>query len=154
MAEAAAEGEFPKILAREHPRAGTPVGAALVMGIISTLILLLYGFLAGSKEELFWSLFAFSAIIFLMPYIILVFAFLRMRKSDPSRHRPFRIPGGNAVATIIAWTCAGLIAVSMFLFCYTPGDGVQWPVFLGAVLVTIIGELIIRLTEKQRNVTR
>jgi amino acid transporter len=154
MAEAAAEGDFPKILAREHPRAGTPVGAALVMGIISTLILLLYGFLAGSKEELFWSLFAFSAIIFLMPYIILVFAFLRMRKSDPSRHRPFRIPGGNAVATIIAWTCAGLIAVSMFLFCYTPGDGVQWPVFLGAVLVTIIGELIIRLTEKQRNVTR
>jgi hypothetical protein len=31
---------------------------------------------------------------------------------------------------------------------------VQWPVFLGAVLVTIIGELIIRLTEKQRSTTR
>jgi amino acid transporter len=150
IAEAAAEGEFPKTLAWEHPRTGSPVGAAVTMGVISTLILMLYGFLAGSKEELFWSLFAFSAVIFLIPYIILVFAFLRMRKSDPDRHRPFRIPGGNGFATLIACTCAGLIAISMFLFCYTPGSGVQWPVFIGALVVIIIGEIIIRLTEKKR----
>ena len=150
MAEAAAEGEFPKSLAREHPRAGTPTGAAVIMGVISTLILLLYGVLAGSKEELFWSLFAFSAVIFLIPYIILVFAFLRMRKIDAGRYRPFRIPGGDGFATLIAGVCAGLIAVSMFLFCYTPGDGMQWPVFIGALVVTLIGEAIIRLTERQR----
>lgn len=150
MAEAAAEGEFPKMLAREHPRAGTPVGAAVIMGVISTLTLLLYGFLAGSKEELFWSLFAFSAVIFLIPYVILVFAFLRMRKIDRERHRPFRIPGGDGIAALMACVCAGFIAVSMFLLCYTPGDGMQWPVFIGALVVALIGEAIIRLTEYRR----
>jgi amino acid transporter len=151
MAEAAAEGEFPAILAWEHARAGTPVGAAVIMGAISTLILLLYGFLAGSKEELFWSLFAFSAVVFLIPYIILVFAFLRMRRSDPGRHRPFRIPGGDGVAATIAYSCAGLLVLSMVLFCYTPGLGMQWPVFIGAVVITIVGEMLIRITETRRH---
>jgi amino acid transporter len=151
MAEAAAEREFPAVLAYEHPRTGTPVGAAVIMGIVSTLVLLLYGFLAGSKEELFWSLFAFSAVIFLIPYIILVFAFLRMRYKDPGRHRPFRVPGGNVVATLITYACAGILALSMFLFCYTPGEGMQWPVFTGAVVITACGELVIRVAETRRN---
>ncbi|MGH8221813.1 MAG: APC family permease, partial [Woeseiaceae bacterium] len=49
MAEAAAEREFPALLAYEHRRFGTPVGAALVMGLISTAVLVLYSFLAASK---------------------------------------------------------------------------------------------------------
>ena len=151
MAEAAAEGEFPAILAYELPHSGTPAGAAIIMGIISTLVLLLYGFLAGSKEELFWSLFAFSAAIFLIPYIILVFAFLRMRHKDAERYRPFRVPGGNVVATLITYVCAGILTLSMILFCYTPGEGMQWPVFIGAVVITACGELIIRFTESRRN---
>jgi amino acid transporter len=150
MAEAAAEGEFPAVLAYEHPKSGTPVGAAVIMGIVSTLVLVLYGVLAGSKEELFWSLFAFSAVIFLIPYIILVFAFLRMRHMDPDRHRPFLIPGGEVFAKLITWTCAGILGLSMVLFCYTPGEGMQWPVFVGAVVITACGELVIRITEARR----
>jgi len=151
MAEAAFEGEFPRVLAYEHPTFGTPVGAAVITGIVSTVVLLLYGFLAASKEELFWSLFAFSAVIFLIPYIILVFAFLRMRNIDPDRRRPFRVPGGSTMARLITFSCAGLLGLSMFLFCYTPGEGMQWPVFTGAVVVTACGELVIRLTEWRRS---
>lgn len=150
MAEAAAEGEFPAVLARQHPALGTPTGAAIMLGVISTVVLLLYGFLAGSKEDLFWSLFAFSAVIFLLPYIVLVFAFVRMRRADPDRHRPFRVPGGDAFATLIAMVCALVLGLSILLLVYTPGIGVQWPVLLGAVTVTAIGEVVIRLTEHHR----
>jgi len=151
MAEAAAEGEFPAVFAYELPHSGTPAGAAVMMGIASTLVLVLYGFLAGSKEELFWSLFAFSAAIFLIPYIILVFAFLRMRQKDAARHRPFRVPGGTVFAALITYSCAGILTLSMILFCYTPGEGMQWPVFTGAVVITALGELIIRITEIRRH---
>ena len=89
-AEAAREGEPPRWLGRES-RSGTPMGAALVMGLFSTSILILYGTLAGSGEELFWSLFAFSALIFLLPYLGLMLAFVRARTRDGTRPRPFRL---------------------------------------------------------------
>lgn len=147
IAEAALEKEFPPAFAREHPRFGTPVGAAVIMGIVSTTALLMYGFLAGSNEDLFWSLFAFSAVIFLLPYIALVFAFLRLRHSDPDRPRPYRVPGGNGVAAVLAIVCGSLLTVALVLFVYTPGEGLQWPVVAGAVTVLLLGEAIIRITE-------
>ena len=150
MAEAAAEGEFPALLARQHPVLGTPIGAAVVLGTVSTVVLLLYGLLAGTNEDLFWSLFAFSAVIFLLPYILLVFAFARMRRLDPARHRPFRVPGSNGVATIIALVCALVLGMSIVLFVYTPGEGMQWPVAIGAIAVMVIGEIVIRSTEMTR----
>lgn len=150
IAEASLEGEFPAVLGREHRRYGTPVGAAVIMGIGSTVLLLLYGVLAGTNEELFWTLFAFSAVIFLMPYLLLVFAFLKLRRSDSDRPRPFRVPGGDGVAMLMATVCGGLLAMALVFFVYTPGEGMQWPVLIGAVIVLAIGEVLIRLTESRR----
>ena len=150
MAEAASEGEFPAAMGRQHERLGTPVGAALAMGGASTVVLLLYGFLAGSKEDLFWSLFAFSAVIFLLPYIGLVCAFARLRVIAPDRHRPFRVPGGNVTAVSLALVCLLVLALSILLFVYTPGVGIQWPVLSGALGVVALGEVTIRATERHR----
>lgn len=150
MAEAASEGEFPAVLGRQHATLGTPTGAAAIMGVVSTAVLLLYGFLAANNEDLFWSLFAFSAVIFLLPYIVLVFAFVRMRSIDPTRPRPYRVPGGKRFAMAIALVCAVILGVSLVLFVYTPGEGIQWPVLIGATTVLAIGELIIRATETTR----
>ena len=66
-AEAAIDGELPNFLAKEHATHGTPIGAAFTMGAIVTIILVTYGLLAGSNEDLFWKLFAASAVLFLMP---------------------------------------------------------------------------------------
>ena len=121
-AEAAIEGELPAVFGREHRVHETPVGAAILMGIVSTVILLTYGVLATTNADLFWSLFAFSAVIFLIPYVVLVFAFLKMRRADGDRPRPFRVPGGMAGATIITVLCreSDMCAVRM-----TPGMPVK-----------------------------
>ncbi|MDZ7644651.1 MAG: APC family permease [Woeseiaceae bacterium] len=150
MAEAAQEHEFPALLGRERAVVSTPVGAAVMMGCVSTAALLLYGLMAESSEGMFWSLFAFSAAIFLIPYIILVFAFLRMRYIDGERHRPFRVPGGNGVAALLALTCGAILAFTLLLFVYTPGEGINWPIFGGAVTVVAFGELLIRYSESVR----
>ena len=151
MAEAAREREFPALLAVEHRTLGTPVGAAVVMGIVSTVVLLLYGLVAGSNADLFWALFAFSAVIFLIPYIMLVFAFARMRTIDADRHRPYRVPGGDGVARLLSWLCGSLLILALVLFIYTPGSGIEWPVLTGAIVVLAIGEITIRITEKARH---
>ena len=146
--QAAREGELPRWLGIES-RTGTPVGAALVMGASSTLTLTLYGFMAGSGEELFWSLFAFSAVIFLLPYLGLMLAFVRSRVRDRERPRPFKLPGGDAVAKLSATLCFLMLAASVALFVYVPEEGVQHAVLWGALGTLAIGELAIRWSERQ-----
>ena len=149
-AEAALEGELPRIFAIENPERGTPVGAAVLMGMVSTFALLLYGFMAGSNEDLFWSLFAFSAVIFLLPYAAMLLAFLKMRLTDPDHPRPYRLPGGMASARLAAWICFAILALSIGLFVYTPGEGMEWAVLAGVIVTLAIGEVVIRFAENHR----
>lgn len=150
-AEAAIEGELPRIFAVESEKLGTPIGAAVLMGLVSTFILVLYGFMSGSNEDLFWSLFAFSAVIFLLPYQGMFLAFIRCRLQDPDHPRPFQVPGGTGVARLLAWTCFGVLALSIVLFVYTPGEGVDWTVALGVLATLMVGEVVIRFAENHRS---
>ena len=148
-AEAAIDGELPNFLAREHPEYGTPVGAAVTMGVLITIVLLSYGFMAGSNEELFWKLFAASAVLFLLPYIGAIAAFIYARYHDSDRPRPFRVPGGASFAWLITFACIGLIGLSIVLFMYVPGTGFDWPVVIGSTVSIALGEVAIRWAEHE-----
>ena len=149
-AEAALEGELPRIFALESKTMGTPIGAAVLMGVVSTIVLILYGFMSGSNEDLFWSLFAFSAVIFLLPYEAMLLTFVKMRIVDADHPRPYKVPGGLGAARAAAWTCFAVLAVSIVLFMYTPGEGVELPVLAGVIITLIIGEFVIRSSENHR----
>ena len=149
-AEAAQEGELPSVFGIESKTRGTPIGATVIMGVFGTLTLLLYGFLSKSNEDLFWSLFAFSAVIFLLPYIGMLLAFIKSRNHDVDRVRPYKVPGGNTVAKALACVCIAVLALSIVLFIYTPGEGLKYPVLTGAVALIVIGEVLIRWAEMRK----
>lgn len=149
-AEAAIEGELPRIFALESRQLGTPIGAAVLMGITSTVVLVLYGLMAGSNEDLFWALFAFSAVIFLLPYQGMLLAFVKMRLIDADHPRPYRVPGGLGMARALAWTCFSVLALSIVLFVYSPGEGMQWAVLAGVVITLAAGEVVIRFAENHK----
>ena len=115
VTEAAIDGELPRFLGHEHRRYGTPVGSAVVMGIITTAILAGYGLIATSNEDLFWDLFASSAVLFLLPYIGAIGAFLYMRVHDADRPRPFRVPGGMFFASLVTLVCIGLLLMTVLV---------------------------------------
>lgn len=150
MTEAAQEREFPRVFAMESEKLGTPVGSAAMMGCVASVALVLYGLTSESNAELFWSLFAFSAAIFLIPYIMLVFAFSHLRAIDPDRPRPYRVPGGDAFGRLLAWVCGALLVAALTLFIYTPGAGIDEAVLYGFLAVMVAGEILIRITEKTR----
>lgn len=150
-AEAAQEGELPRIFAIEDSKRGTPLGAALLMGMTSTAVLVMYGFMSGSNEDLFWSLFAFSAVIFLLPYQGMLLAFMRARRREPDHPRPYRVPGSPLIASMAGWTCIAVLGLSIFLFMYTPGSGLEWAVVAGVVITLLIGEVVIRFAENHRS---
>ena len=148
-AQAAIDGELPRFLAREHARYGTPVGAAVTMGLLITVVLLAYGFVGGENAELFWNLFAASAVLFLLPYVGAVLAFWYARKNDAERPRPYRVPGGNGVAGLITIVCTGILLLSIFLFMYVPGEGFSLEVVIGSVTAIVLGEIAIFRAEHE-----
>ena len=93
--EAANEGELPRVLGREHPTHRTPVAALVMTGAISTAVLVLTALFINTQDNLFFAIFAASSVIFLLPYLLMFPAVVVLRRKDPERPRPFRMPGGG-----------------------------------------------------------
>lgn len=148
--EAAQAGELPEIISRKHPKHRTPVGANLVTGIVSTVVILLYGFSAGESDELFWSVFAFSSCILLFPYLLMFPAHVKLRLTDGNRERPYRVPGGLVSQIIMSALCFLFIiqAVVLFIFPNVVSFSIDWsysaPVLIGILITIIIGEWIMK----------
>jgi len=147
-AEAAIDRELPAWFGVESKR-GTPVGAAVLLGFAASILLILYGYLAGSNEDLFWALFAFSGVIFIMPYVAMCAAFVTLRDQDAARGGQieraglFRFPGSPRLVKFFAYLCAAVLSTTILLFIYTPGEGVHWEVLWGSLAVLLLGELVI-----------
>jgi glutamate:GABA antiporter len=146
-AEAANRGDLPEIFAKLHPVYRTPVSAAILCGAISSVVLVIYGLLAKSAEDLFWTTFAFSSVVFLLPYFLLFLSFLKLRKVDADLPRPYRVPGGHATAVVLSMTCMAFILQAIIFFIYKPGAVDQTYVLsvLGGVFTTLlVGEMLVR----------
>ncbi|MEQ8377651.1 APC family permease [Parvibaculum sp.] len=152
-AEAALDGNLPPMFSRLHAVHKTPASAAIVTGVVTTVVIVIYGFLAADAEDLFWTLFAFSSIVFLLPYLAMFAAFLKLRNSDPSTPRPYRVPGGKGGAVVLAVICMLFILQAVVFFIYTPGEFdmiYAASVVAGVVVTLIIGEGLVRWAERKR----
>ncbi|MET3665758.1 APC family permease [Caulobacter sp. 1776] len=151
---AAADGELPKVFGLLRKSNQTPVGAYVLTGLVSTGVIIAYGVLARSAEDLFWSLFAFSSVIFLLPYLALFPAFLRLRRKDALTPRPYRVPGGALGAWILAVVCTLFIVQAIVFFLWVPGVAVDWsktgPILGGIALTLVIGEGVIGAMKTNR----
>ncbi|MCB0898222.1 MAG: APC family permease [Actinobacteria bacterium] len=149
-AEAAEQGDLPPVFKKMSATRRTPVGAAGFTALVSATITLVYGVLFsltnGDIDALFWSLFAFSSIVFLLPYVAMSLAFLRLRSQDPQAHRPYRVPGG----VVGAWTSVLLVVVllvaAVFFFVWNPWaefDATTTWLILGGLAATFIAQEIL-----------
>ncbi|GLS89903.1 amino acid permease [Psychromonas marina] len=157
-AEAAIDKELPALFALETKH-GTPVGAAILLGIAASVLLIMYGVMAGNNEDLFWSLFAFSGVIFMLPYVAMCTAFIKIREShigstgQIADDGHFRFPGSPKVVKFFAYLCATILTLTIILFIYTPGEGIAWEVLWGALTVIVMGEVITNSGRKQAQKT-
>ena len=147
--ESAQQGELPAYVAKEDPVHKTPVGANNITGIISAIVVILYGLSSGESDELFWSVFAFSSCVFLLPYLLMFPAHVKLRLLDPSKERPFKVGGGLGMQYFICAICTFFIAQAVFLFIFPEvfGGVIDWaytiPVAVGLVSTIIIGEILL-----------
>ncbi|PSW18103.1 amino acid permease [Photobacterium sanctipauli] len=155
-AEAAGEGELPDAVAKMSEKYDTPVGANNITGMLSTVVILAYAVFAQTSDELFWSVFAFSSCIFLLPYLFMFPSYLKLRLADGERERPFRVPGGMGVQWALSIICFLTIvqAVVLFIFPDLLTLSVNWvysaPVFIGVLLTVGAGEYLLMLAVKKK----
>ena len=147
--EAAQAGELPAIVGKDDPKHRTPIGANTITGIVSTVVIILYGLSSGESDELFWSVFAFSSCIFLLPYLFMFPAYLKLRMTDPDAERPYKVPGGMKTQIALSVICFLFIvqAVVLFIFPDIANGNVDWaysaPVAIGIIATIAIGEWIL-----------
>ncbi|KAA8597738.1 Agmatine/putrescine antiporter associated with agmatine catabolism [Vibrio cyclitrophicus] len=157
-AEAGKEGELPQIAAKTSDKHGTPVGANLITGLVSTSVIIIYAFFANTNDELFWSMFAFSSCVFLMPYLFMFPAYLKLRTTDADRTRPFRVPGNLVVQKVITTVCFLIIfqAVVLFIFPDIIFGNIEWtyslPILTGVLITIVVGEILLMHANKRNNI--
>ncbi|WP_461538715.1 APC family permease [Spongorhabdus nitratireducens] len=144
--EAAHDNDLPAIFGIEHPTYGTPLGASVLSGGVSSLAIILYGVMAESAEVLYWSLFSFANLIFLLPYLLLFPAYLILKR-QPGAEAGWQIPGKLWTTRIIVFLPLLFTAQAIVFFVLPPGAFDPTHTFstlAGLGVVVAIGEWICR----------
>lgn len=142
---------LPQILAAESKKTKMPIGANVTNGVISSVIVILGAMMPNS--DVFWKFFAMNMIILLMSYVMIFPSFLKLRKIDADRPRPFRVKGSMPMLRILAYMPMCLILFSLF-FSVVPFDlgteelSAKIPLIIGSGMVVLISEYISHKSSK------
>ena len=151
VAEAAHNRMLPKVLGI-MTKGMVPIGAAIISGVISTAVIVVYGCVAQSAAELFWHVISFCLIITLFSYLILFPAFIVLRKKDKAVKRPYRIPGPDWVAILLALIAEFFVLLTVVVLIVQPGRDfmrIALPVIVGVIVTVLIGEFFIACAVKK-----
>lgn len=155
--EAAREGELPQMIGQLHETYHTPSGANKITGIVSTTVIAFYALFAQNSDGLFWSVFAFSSCIFLMPYLFMFPAYLKLRISDSATLRVFKVPGNLVIQCLLTSVCFLVVVQAFVLFIFPEliDDRIDWrysaPVLIGVIETVLVGEYMIKQAELRKS---
>lgn len=156
LASTAAEGLLPKSLGHLHSKYLSPDYAYYLTGIIGTVLLIGNAIPAETVASLFWTLFALSSLIFLLPYLLLFPAFLKLRYSRPDVQRPYMLPGGKPLAWISAILGEFFIAIACLFFFMPPEEVTDVLIYEaellgGTIIVILVGYLLYAWSKRRRS---
>lgn len=111
--EVAKEGYLPQYWQKRN-KDGMPVRILVVQGIISSVLATAVLFMPTISNA-FWIMSALTAQLYMIMYLFMFAAAIKLRYSQPDKVRPYRIPGGKAGI----WIISGIAFVTSLLsiFC-------------------------------------
>ncbi len=148
-AYAAEDGSMPKMFAKKNSE-GVPATAAYINGIVASLIVI-FGIIANLISEDFGAgfglFFCLSWITLLVGYIPMFLAFLKLRKVDAKKERPYRAPFEGAMAKVAA-IVPFVLLIAGVLFTIFGDFSIEYiqeniPLLAGVVLSFIIEEILV-----------
>ena len=122
MLEVAKDGYLPKFMQKENAY-GMPTGTLIVQGVFSSILSLAVLFMP-TVSGAFWIMSALAAQLYLVMYLLMFAAAIKLRYSQPEVERSYKIPGGN----FGMWLVSGVAFVTslfVILFGFIPTETVR-----------------------------
>lgn len=150
-AYAADNGDMPEVFKIKSKKNGMPVGVSVMNGLVASLVLMIAPFIPN--QDLFWSFFALNLVMFLLSYLPVFPAFLKLRKIDPETERPFKVPGSPAFLRALAGIPMILIVIALIFTAvplrFDPESLAKiLPITIGAIIFILLGEFIVNKKRK------
>lgn len=150
-AYAAENGDMPKVFAKRSAKNDMPTGTAIMNGIVASIVVVIAPFIPN--QDLFWCFFALNLVMFLLAYLPIFPAFLKLREIDPDTERPFKVSGGPVFLKLLAYLPMVLIFIALVFVAVPLSFDAETlasvlPITIGSIVFIIIGEFIVR---KKRN---
>lgn len=123
-----------------HPRFGTvhyqfgaPTFSILFVGVLSAA-----GILLGRSALL--PIVSMDSSCFMLMYVIVCVSVIKLRKTDPTRPRPYSVPGGSATAVTATLASAYMLVESFYLPYASNARHIplEWMLFLGWAVVGVL----------------
>lgn len=151
-AYAADQGDMPSVFGIRSKKNDMPIGSAVMNGVVASIILIIAPWIPN--QELFWCFFALNLVMFLLAYVPVFPAFLKLRKVDGERPRPFRVPGGPGMIRVIAMVPMIMLIISLIFTAIPLQFDMETlqsilPITIGAVIFILIGEIIVRVKREK-----
>lgn len=129
------KGQLPESFAKLDPKTGTPKTANTILAILT---------LAGPfmGKNMLVPLTNVSALAFIFSCMMVSFACLKMRRTEPDLPRPYKVPGGKVG---IGLACAaGACIVLLMVLPFSPAalNGVEWSVVIAWLILGYILKVI------------
>lgn len=139
--------QVPSVLGHIHPRYGSPDYAYIMMGVVATILAVGNYLTFTTVASVFWTIFALSSVVFLLPYLLMFPAFLTLRLRRPHQPRPFTVPGGAVAAWLSTILGEFFILIAVIFFFMPPEETTNvWAYEIqligGTLLTVLVGVLI------------
>ena len=153
---AAERGDMPAVFTQRWSKNNMPIAAVMINGIVASVVCLLGVLMTivAPESELFWTFFSLNIVLFLMSYLPMFPAFLKLRKTDPNAERPFKVPGGPILLNLMAYVPFSLILFSIIFSTVPLALDAETltstlPITIGAAISIMIGEVLTIAREKK-----
>lgn len=136
---AAKDGNLPPLFQKENHH-GAPVVMLLAQALIVTVLSSLFLFMPSVNGS-YWLLTALAAQLYMLMYLLMFAAAIKLRLNYPSNRGTFQIPGG--MTGLICVTSVGMIgALTTLVVSFMPPAGIQ----VGSIVqyeLTLVGGLVL-----------
>jgi amino acid transporter len=137
-----------KLLAHRNKKYGTADNMYYIMGAISTALIVLNYALSGDANDIFWAIFSFSSIVFMLNYLFMFPAALKLKYTD-NTPRQYAVPGGKVGMWICAVLCFAFVALACYFLVDWDATGyVFWMEIIGVALTVFTGWLLYKAGKK------
>lgn len=136
--EVAKEGLLPAFMKKENGH-GMPIGTLIVQASIASILSLSILFMPTISSA-FWIMSALAAQLYLVMYLLMFAAAIKLRYARPDVKRPYIVPGGKKGMWVVSGV-AFLASLFVIFFGFSPTQGVREKGVLA--MATYTGFLII-----------